>query len=33
MIYLIDDNQNKHRKIIGIDFVNNGVFVDVLAPV
>lgn len=33
MIYLIDDNQNKHRENIGIDFVNNGVFVDVLTPI
>lgn len=33
MIYLIDDNQNMHRENIGIDFVNNGVFVDVLTSV
>lgn len=33
MIYLIDDNQNRHRENIGIHFINEGVFADVLTVV
>lgn len=33
MIYLIDDNQNRHRENIGIDFIDKGVFADVLTSV
>ena len=32
MIYLIDDNQNRHRENIGIDFIDK-VFADVLTSV
>ena len=30
MIYLIDDNQNRHRENIGINFVNDEIYADIL---
>lgn len=33
MIYLIDDNQNWHRENIGINFVNDEVYADVLMTI
>lgn len=33
MIYLIDDNQNKQRENLGIDFVNDETFAEVLTSV
>lgn len=33
MIYLIDDNQNNHRENMGIDYIRDGVFADIITSV